>query len=376
EIEAGRLHRILTDLGLRVLHQENDLLLLESSGTSSFREIDLVDAIARVLGHEEIRAQLPTAGFSVGRRDRLEEFKDRIRRVLVSLGYDEACNEGLLSVSDASSLAPESLVKLRPLEHAHEPALTPRPTLLIGLLHNVQHNLEQQVESVRLFEIGKSFQCEGTNVREQLALGVALAGRAKLPLGGSAQFYDFQNMKGLAESLLLELGLRNFVFESGASSKTLLDSKRSLVVKAKEEPLGCLGTPRPDLFEKFSLKPEPLFLMELDLERIFTRLMTLSTPIWFELKPKVTPAYPFLRRAFSVAVPASISEGSVRWVLEGEKRVESIFLSELRSSGDRKIFSYEIILRDWNKALTQPEVDEMMARLKSRLVQELNAEVQ
>jgi phenylalanyl-tRNA synthetase beta chain len=375
EIESGVLRQTLSGLGFKVLHQDGDFLFLESLSASLFREIDLVEAIAHVIGLAEIRAQLPTSGFSVGRRDRLEEFKDRVRKILVSLGHNEACNTILLDPKEIEFWPPEQLIRVRERETVGE-TMVLQPSLLIGLLRNLQYNESQQIESVRLFELGKTFYYENSNMREVLSLGILLAGRGTQPLEGSEQFYSFQDMKGLAETLLLELGLRNFAFETVTRVVSLFHPSQTLSIKAKDESLGSLGVPSDAIRERSRLRTQRILMMELDLERIFTRLLTLSTPIWSELKPKIAPAYPLVRRTLSVSVGTRVTEGAVRWVLEGEKRLETIFLSQANSTADRKHLKYEITLRDWNKSLSEDEVSEMLERLKNRLMQELGAVVE
>jgi phenylalanyl-tRNA synthetase beta chain len=374
EIEPGPLRAYLQTLGFNIVHEQPDLLYVETLVSGSLRAIDLVDAIARAYGYDAIRSQWPTTGFSLGRRDRLEDFKDRVRRVLVSQGYNEAYNEGLLDANEVHLWGQDAVVSWR---NPSVPSIALRPSLLLGLLKNIRDNERQQVERIRLFELGKVFCCDGPNVREQLALGVALAGHDTIQLEGPSQFYDFQDLKGLVENLLLELGLRNFAFEPAAPlDARCFDPPASLAIKAREDTLGYLGSPRAEWQAHVGLRLKNIFVMELDLERIFSRLATLSTPNWYELKPKITPAYPAICRGLAISVSFSTPEGAVRWVLEGEKRVETLFLSELIPAKERKLLRYEMTLRDWNKTLTAEAADEMIARLKQRLVQELQAEVE
>ncbi len=376
ELEPGRLRQVLSELGYTLLSQEGEYLYLENAHIASFREIDLIEAIGRRLGYEEIRAQWPAMGFSVGRRDRLEEFKDKIRKILTSLCFNEACNESLLTTKE-TSLWPASLtIKENNNSASHFDKVIPRPSLLPGLFKNVAFNEQHQVAAIRLFEVGKIFQHDGPGVREQLSLAILLAGRAQLPLRGPEQFFDFQDIKGVVETLLFELGLRNFIFEALLHS-TIWDGPSSLSIRAKEELLGHVGKPSEEALRQFGCATPALFVIELDLERLFTRLLTLSTPLWFELKPKIASGYASVRRALCIAVSASTTEGAVRWILEGEKRVENVFLSEhvFEGEGQKKIFKYEITLRDWNKTLSNEEVDEMLLRLKARCAQELNADV-
>ncbi len=340
------------------------------------REIDLIEEIGRIYGYEKIPAERPALPLAAGRRERVEELKDRIRKILTGLGVSEAVNFGFLSKEDSEifGIVASDLVQLRNPMSDESYAL--RPTLWPGLVHNLQHNAYQQVDGVRLFEIGKVFRREGSMVRERLAVGVVVAGRALVPLQGRAQLYDFYDVKGIAETLLMELGLKNFSFEP--SHEKALHPTRQALLKAKDDVLGILGELHPDIAQHYDL-PWRVYLLEMHLEEIYQRLQTLSMPLWSEVQQKITPRYPASRRDLSLLVPESVPEAQVRRILESERRVERVFLYDLYR-GDQipqgmKSLTYEITFRDWNKTLSDEEVHEMVERMAARLRDELGVQI-
>ncbi|MCS6903683.1 MAG: phenylalanine--tRNA ligase subunit beta, partial [Candidatus Bipolaricaulota bacterium] len=369
--------RILTQLEFSVEREGPDRWRVEipSFRREVEREIDLIEEIGRIYGYDKIPPQRPAFPLVAGRRERVEELKDRIRRILTGLGLSEAVNFGLISAEDVKTLGPRySYLSIR--NPMSDEAVALRPSLWPNLLRSVQHNAYQQVDGVRLFELGKVFTRERGACRERLMLGIALAGRALVPLKGKEQIYDFYDLKGIIETLLFELGFRNFSFEP--STEALLHPTRQAVLKAKDDTLGLLGELHPSVAQRYDL-PWRVYLFELNLEEISQRLQTLTLPIWSEIQQRVTPKYPASRRDLSLLVPEGVPEASVRRILEGERRVERVFLYDLYRGSQipqgMKSLTYEITFRDWTKTLSDDEVNEMVARMEARLRDELGVQI-
>lgn len=376
-IPAERVERILQRLEFSVERESADRWRVEvpSFRREVEREIDLIEEIGRIYGYDKIPAERPALPLVAGRRERVEELKDRMRKILTALGVSEAVNFGFISKEDLEVFGySDGLVKLR--NPMSEESYALRPSLWPGLVRNLQHNAYQQVDGVKLFEIGKVFHREGRTVRERLALGVIIAGRALVPLQGREQFYTFYDLKGIVESLLFELGFKNFSFEP--STEKVLHPTRQAFLKAKDDVLGILGELHPDLARRYDL-PWQAYLLEVNIEEISQRLQTLTTPIWSEIQQRVTPKYPASRRDLSLLVSEAVPEAQVRKILESERRVERVFLYDLYRGSQippgMKSLTYEITFRDWNKTLSDDEVNEMVARIEARLRDELGVQI-
>ncbi|MCX8104030.1 MAG: phenylalanine--tRNA ligase subunit beta [Candidatus Bipolaricaulota bacterium] len=376
-IPAERTERILRRLEFSIEHEGADRwrVTVPSFRREVEREIDFIEEIGRIYGYEKIPAQRPALPLVAGRRERVEELKDRIRKILTGLGVSEAVNFGFVSGEDCEVFGySDGVVKLRNPMSDESYAL--RPSLWPALVRNLQYNAYQQVDGVKLFEIGKVFHREGRTVRERVSVGVIVAGRALIPLQGREQFYTFYDLKGLVESLLFELGFKNFSFEP--STEKVLHPTRQAFLKAKDDVLGILGELHPDIARRYDL-PWQVYLFEMNVEEIYQRLQTLTLPIWSEIQQRVTPKYPASRRDLSLLVPEGVPEASVRRILEGERRVERVFLYDLYRGSQipqgMKSLTYEITFRDWTKTLSDDEVNEMVARMEARLRDELGVQI-
>jgi phenylalanyl-tRNA synthetase beta chain len=377
-IPAERAEKILQRLEFSLERESPDRWRV---GIPSFRreverEIDLIEEIGRIYGYDKIPAQRPALPLVAGRRERVEELKDRIRKILTGLGVSEAVNFGFVAQEELEVFGQKSDDLVRVRNPMSDEFYALRASLWPGLVRNLQHNAYQQVDGVRLFEIGKVFHREGRTVRERLAVGVIVAGRALVPLQGREQLYDFYDLKGIAEALLFELGFKNFSFEP--SAEKILHPTRQALLKAKDDVLGILGELHPDIARHYDL-PWRVYLFEMNLEEIYQRLQTLTMPNWSEIQQKVTPKYPASRRDLSLLVSEDVPEAQVRRILESERRVERVFLYDLYRGSQiprgMKSLTYEITFRDWTKTLSDDEVNEMVARLEARLRDELGVQI-
>lgn len=376
-VPAERVERILQRLEFSVEREGADRwrVRIPSFRREVEREIDVIEEIGRIYGYDKIPAERPALPLVAGRRERVEDLKDRMRRILTGLGVTEAVNFGFVSQEDCEVFGySDGLVKLRNPMSDEFYAL--RPSLWPGLVRNLQHNAYQQIDGVKLFEIGKVFHREGRTVRERLSLGAIVAGRALVPLQGREQFYTFYDLKGIVESLLFELGFKNFSFEP--SAEKILHPTRQAFLQAKDDVLGILGELHPDIARHYDL-PWRTYLFEMNIEEIYQRLQTLTLPVWSEIQQRVTPKYPASRRDLSLLVAEDVPEALVRRILESERRVERVFLYDLYRGSQipqgMKSLTYEITFRDWTKTLSDDEVNEMVARIEARLRDELGVEI-
>src|SRR4029079_4317520 len=109
-----------------------------------------------------------------------------------------------------------------------------RPTLLIGLIHAVRHNVSRKNNDVALFEVGRVFSTavadprqqdkDGRNCHEQRRIAIALTGaRQSLFWSGADRDarFDTYDLKGVLEEFLERFGIRGVVFTKRAESTAL-----------------------------------------------------------------------------------------------------------------------------------------------------------
>ncbi len=120
------------------------------------REVDLIEEVARLHGVDKIPATPPRGAIGGNPFDAIHDQIAEARRILTGLGLNEAQTQTLISKSEIRNAKNEELVSLVNPLSADMDVL--RPTLLVGLIHALRHNVSRNQYDVALFEIGRVFQ--------------------------------------------------------------------------------------------------------------------------------------------------------------------------------------------------------------------------
>ncbi|QNI37713.1 phenylalanine--tRNA ligase subunit beta [Edaphobacter albus] len=276
--------RFLTSLGCELVLHGLDLYLvkLPSWRLDLEREIDLVEEIARVYGYNRFANTLPTAlpvtDYSSAAAERA------IRRRLLELGFSEAVSSTFAGQQDAALFYESSVTNTKKKTVAMENPLSEeasllRPSLVPGMLAMLAHNLNRDVQEVRLFEQGEVF--TGTaapdagwisEVHEapQLSLGITTASPSPSNLYPASDAPIFE-LKGIIESLV-----SLFAPPGGAAALTFtangtpswLEPGRGAVALLDNQPLASFGELATTERESRKLR-QPVYLAQIDLARLY-----------------------------------------------------------------------------------------------------------
>ncbi len=222
--EPARIRELLSPLGFRMGVQENGSIPVEIPGFRSWdvwREVDLVEEIARRHGYDEFPETLGPFRPGTVPEDPLFALEDRLRSELVARGLFEAHTL-------AFARETEGEVEIANPVSAEERYL--RTSLVPGLLRRLGYNLARGNRDVRLFEIGTVFRkgAEGEPPREATHLALVLHGlRMPRHWGTDAAALDLWDLKGFAEAIASTVGGRDWEVrpaieaqEGGPSSAT------------------------------------------------------------------------------------------------------------------------------------------------------------
>jgi phenylalanyl-tRNA synthetase beta chain len=256
-----------------------------------------------------------------------------LRRKLLAAGYNEAIGSTFCSAADAVTFEqqPNSHVRLgNPLS---EEVGCLRPSLVPGMLSMLAHNLNREVDDVRLFEMGTIFTDGRTGnldrVQETPSLAIGATGSAiaaHATAGGRE--YGFYDMKGIAEELLASFAASSVYFDAfpGASGlmPAWLHPDRAVRMAVDGETAGFFGQLAPQQLQQRKLR-QTIFIGEFDLERLFRH--ELRDPTVRELS-----RFPAVVRDFSFQFPEAI-----RWQQIADA-IYSLEIPEMRSLQPLEIF--------------------------------------
>ncbi|MBU1124623.1 MAG: phenylalanine--tRNA ligase subunit beta [Candidatus Omnitrophica bacterium] len=266
-IPGKAIKKYLSPLGFELKPKSKDVF---SVGVPSFRQdvrgpADLVEEIARIHGFEKIPKTLPQIKPHVEKspaRDMACATKD----ILVGLGLQEVIT---YSLTDKALLkcfaegADSDPIEIRnPL--SKEQAIL-RSTLLPSLGRCIAYNLNQKQEHVAIFEIAKVYLFAGTQVKETLALGIALCGARRhfLDFGSVREDLSLLHLKGAIETLFSRLGIRGYAFTP---------SPHNVVeIMIGRERMGRMRPLTAQELVALDIKNADVFVLELLLEKVFPR---------------------------------------------------------------------------------------------------------
>ena len=332
---------------------------------------DLSEEVARIYGYDKIPSTLPK-GRSQGHQSDFQNFSDKIRNVLTSLGMNEELsfsftNEEMLNklqVPTDSDLR-KAVPIMNPLTDEY-PFL--RTTMLSSILENAARNYSRKNEDVRLFEIAPIFIPKNLPVTEQpkeiQKLAGLIMGRRE-PKGWSqnSEQVDFYDVKGIVEELFEKLSISNYTVE--ASEHFALHPGKTAILKKGREVLATIGEVHPAVCENLGINKK-IYVFECDVE---TLMKCASKKFTFENLPK----YPSISRDLAILVDLDTPAGEVEKVIakSGGKFFKSVNLFDVytgeRISSDKKSLAFAITFQSVERTLKDEEADEAFKNILSEV---------
>jgi phenylalanyl-tRNA synthetase beta chain len=277
-ISAELVRQYLTALGCALTETAEDEyeVKLPSWRLDLAREIDLVEEVARVYGYNRFANTLPTPGVTIVHPAARAE--QAVRARLFQLGFSEAISSTFASAAESAAFAPGAgaVALENPLS---EEAANLRPSLLPGMVTMLAHNLNRDVLTARLFELGAVFGGSAERVEEKQALALGLTGAVAATPLHSAEDAPFFELKGAIESLLGLFAPADVAFEcEGASA--VFEAGRAAVVKVGGRELATFGQLNSAEAMRRKLR-QPVYLAEMRLAELFK--LPLRQPVAREL---------------------------------------------------------------------------------------------
>jgi phenylalanyl-tRNA synthetase beta chain len=339
------------------------------------REIDLVEEVARHFGYDRFPLRLPAASGHLGgqpaRKAPHAAKEERLRALLLGLGYDETLSSVLVSRATEELGEAPPVVLSNPL--SEESAIL-RTSLVPLLLSAVQWNRNRGQETVRLFEIGSIYQRDENGFREPPMLGVVATGdRVEAGLNQQPRRYDWLDLKGDIEQCasLFELGTLVFEEDRLPSYYRPGHAARAMVDGVAAARLGELSS---ETAEQWKFR-QPVFIAEVFLEGFYGRDLRL---------PRVKPIsrFPAVERDFSLLLPRNVRFDNVREAvlslgipaLTGVTPVEMID-NRPPATAERYSLLLRLALQSYETTLTEMELAGWNARVIECLEKQLGAQV-
>ena len=215
---------LLEPLSINCLKEKKDLIVFEipTFRPDITREIDLIEEIARRKGYNTFPSSLPRTSKPPKSRSKRRSIENCSRDAMIHSGFDEVINYSFVNSSTLEILGAD-LDKIVSLKNPLSSEMSSmRTTLLSGLLQNVSLNLNHGQRSIKLFEIGKTFEKDEKLPLEFLKMSAVLIDSESIllwtdgtsPGGDSPLPKDIFTLKGSLERVLEFLNFPSLDFEN------------------------------------------------------------------------------------------------------------------------------------------------------------------
>ena len=351
---------ILSGLSFNPRQKDDSLVCTIPSWRSDiYREIDLMEEIARVHGLDKIptRQKIQIEVVPVDARQKLTELAGTY---LNGCGFYETINVTFLDNSTAQLFSARAK-HLAVTDESRKAASLLRQTLLPSLFTVLKTNLNAGNIPCRIFEIADTY----VPAEKHDALPLE---KPKLALACDS---DLRDLRGVIEGLIKTIDSEaDILFEPA----DLLWAQTGAQIMVNGQAIGTAGCASQTVKDKFDFKDLTLAAAELDYEH----LMALSRAT---VKVRPIPRFPAIQRDLSIVVDEQTSWARIEKAVnkKAPDQLQDLrFVGIYRGEGipaDKKSLTLRLTFRDEDGTLTHQTVDKFQNEILNSLTKSLNAQL-
>lgn len=380
EIDSDTAVDILERLDFKLRNKNADsadFIIPGARRADVYREIDLIEEVARIYGYDKVEATLPknTSACEVSYETVL---KDKVEQLFLGSGFYEAMSSSLIGESLLKkyglSYNKEQAVKVKNAQS--EDASMLRQTMIASMLDAFKNNYDNGNKDLRLFEIGKTYFAtepateKDSGVKEMMTLSGILTGEVAKGVWKQKSNVDFYTLKGVLDNLFELLGLSERIKLTPCEDVSYLHPGRSarISILGKGNPIaGVFGEVHPILTEKMKSN-QKIYVFELDFDTILKEVPRNV------IKCKKLPQFPEIQRDIAFAINddanyekiSSVIKKSADKKLFNSLELFDIYKGEHIEQGFKSM-AFRIKLQDAEATLTDERIDEEMKKIRSGL---------
>lgn len=360
---------ILTSLGFEMIHESQDGIewAVPYHKPDISIPADIVEEVLRMDGLDNI--DIPSVismSPSIDPLEKKEKFKDKIAQFLVGCGYTEILTNSITNSAYFSEEVLAGAVKM--LNNLSADLNVLRPAMLETGLETVAYNLNRQINSIALFEMGKIYgQSSKGAYYESEQLSIYLSGKQQQDgWRRKGILSDFFVAKGMASALLNLLGIHGGAWKQTAANQIdyILNKKT----------VGCIQAIGHKKLQSFGIK-QSVFYVQFDVQNLFSIYQTKQV-VFQEISK-----YPSVERDLALVIPRETKYEAIETCVKEanlaalkESRVFDIFESD-KLGAQKKSVAINFVFNTDEKTLTDTEIDGMMKKLIPIFEKNIQAEV-
>ncbi|MFT4564776.1 MAG: phenylalanyl-tRNA synthetase beta chain [Gammaproteobacteria bacterium] len=362
DLSADRAAGLMRKLGCEVSESATDLIVTPPNFRFDLQiEADILEEIARLIGYAEIPVTLPRTRMSLAPPTTRHERDTLIRLVLSTQGYFEAITYSFTDTASMTLIEPARGAQILSNPISSDMAAM-RTTIWPGLIRAAKHNLNRQIDDIRMFELGLIFDNSGGALQQRHVLaGIAIGDAHPEQWAATSRSIDLYDIKQEITKLFEELGIAGYEWSVGDDAA--LHPGQSAQISISGTKIGKLGVLHPGIASEFDLD-NTVIVFELELDKLPDVKTAAYSPI---------SKFPSVRRDVSVVLSGDIAASDVLIAIRkvaGEHLRDLQLFDEYRGQGidsDKKSLTIGLIFQALSSTLTDEEIEETMKRVQLQL---------
>ncbi len=367
-VSKPEMTRILETLEFQV---KKDTILIPSFRGDIERICDIAEEIARIYGYDKIPTTLYAGETVQGAYTPKQSFERLLSSLCQTVGFDEAMTHSFIGPKKYDDIGlPEddprrrSITILNPLG---EEFSVMRTTTLPSMFDTLTRNYNFRNATASLFELGTVYKPQ---VQQGVVNQDVLPTEEKILTLGTYEKYDFFGFKGLIEAILHQADIPNISFEAENHNPSYHPGKCAAILSGQTV-IGVFGAIHPAISEKAGFSSEVL-TCELNVNAMFSHRAAKKqyTPL---------PKYPASTRDIAIlcddCIPVAHLENAIAKAIGSI--LERIQLFDVYKGAqipnNKKSVAYSIIMRTFDRTLTDEECDAAVKKAISVLEENFGA---
>ncbi len=381
-LEAKDIESYLKSIEFDVEKIENDQLLIfpPSYRVDISRFEDITEEIARLYGYNNIETTFPMIP-AIGRRPLYTiESRNRIKRLMASMGFAEVVTYSFIHKLSCDRLALNSDDPKRKTVDIVNPLTEDqsvmRTSLIPGLIESMSYNLSVQNRNLRLFEIGNVF--FSTGVKDALPNEIEILAGLWTGTSADSAWYtkasdcDFFDIKGVVEELFRSLGVANASFtQMPPESCFYTRPGYSAQILSDQIPIGIIGELHPRVLSNYGLK-QTAFIFELNFNDLVARIPNKKSA-------RPISKFPSTSRDITLIIDKDIEVSNILKSVEmlDENLVERLHLFDVFDGSPipegKKSISFRITYLSFDETLEDDRINQLHKSITAKLVKDYDA---
>lgn len=362
DIAEADMIEYLTRLDFKV---ENGTVYAPSFRIDIECKADIAEEVARIYGYDKIPST-EFRGVAEAELTPEQKFAKNLENNMVALGCYGIATFSFISPKHFDRLTLPAESKLRDAIKITNPlgedTSIMRTTIIPSMLEILSTNYNNRNESAKLYEIGKEYipteSGKLPNEPDRLAIGM---------YGGNVDFYD---IKGIADTMLGKMGIRDVEYIRACDSDAFdeacaMHPGRSAVVMKNDTVLGILGEVHPAVQKNYGIGTKT-YVAKFNIPEMMKCAVT-------EVSYQALPKFPAAARDLSVICDDEIPVAELEKAIKGAvgKILEKVTLFDVYKGEQiekgKKSVSYSITMRSHDGTLTDEQADSAMKKVLKAL---------